>query len=157
MPSPEHRQQRLRPHGQRDMPIPSHPTPYFIVIQPDLALRLCKAPFHGPAAAGHLHHRLQHGRLGGTHDVRRERCRSAQTPAHPEPPPPGGLQRRGQGEPLPVIPARAFGAVPSPQPTPTLRRQRCQDRFDRVWPTRPPDLGFARDGQHMGVALGLPP
>src|SRR5712691_9082627 len=113
--------------------------------------------FNGPSAAGHLHHRLQHGRLGGKHDVRRELCRVAQTPAHQEPPTPVGLQRRGQGEPLPVIKARAFGAVTSTQPAPALCPQCRQDAFDLVLPIGTPDIFFSRDGQNIGVAVFLQP
>ena len=96
---PQHRQQRIGPHGQRDMPIPPRPTPYFILIQPDLAFGLFKALFHGPAAAGHLHDGCQRGPCGanttyavssvGSLRLRRTKSHRRQW----------GCQRRGQGEP----------------------------------------------------------
>jgi hypothetical protein len=66
-----------------------------------------------------------------------------------------GLQRRGQGEPRPVIPARAFGPGASAPPTPPLGRQRCQDRCDLLLPASTPDILLARDGQDMGMAVFL--
>ena len=71
MHGPQHRQQRIRPHGQRDVPIPSRPMPSCILIQADFALGLCKAPFDAPATARPLHDGVQGGRLGGKHTVRR--------------------------------------------------------------------------------------
>jgi hypothetical protein len=137
------------------MPIPSRPTPYFILIQADLAFGFFKTLFHGPAAAGDLHDGFQHGPMQGKHHVRRQLRGGAQTPAHQEPPAPVELQGRGQGEPRPVLPARAFGPVASAQPTPPLWRQRCQDRFDLLLPAATPDIFLARDGQDMGVAVFL--
>jgi len=127
------------------------------MIQTALAFGFCKTLFHGPAAAGDLHDGFQHGPMRGKPHVRRQLRGGAQTPAHQEPPAPVGLQRRGQGEPRPVIPARAFGPVASAQPTPTLRRQRCQDRFDLLLPAGTPDIFFSRDGQDMGVAVFFQP
>src|SRR5262249_43458226 len=108
---PESRQQRIGPHDQRDMAIPSRPTPHFILIQPDVAFGLFETPCNGPSAAGDLHHRCQPRRLRGKHHVRCELRRVVQTPAYPKPPTPVRLQRRGQGEPPPVIPAWAFRPI----------------------------------------------
>ncbi len=124
------------------MPIPSRPTPHFLLIQTDLAFRLFKAPFNGPSAARHLPHGGQDCRMRRKHDIRRA-CRGvAQTPAHPEPSAPVGVQRRGQGEPLPVIPAGAFRPVAGTQPAPTLSPQRRHEGVDLVVPAGTPDLFF---------------
>jgi hypothetical protein len=91
----QHRQQRIGPHGQGDMPIPACPTAHLIVIQTNLALRLFKAPCNGPAAARHRYDRFQGGRLWRKHDVGGQCCRVTQTPADQQPAAPGGLPRRG--------------------------------------------------------------
>ena len=91
------------------------------------------------------------------HDVRRQLRGVAQTPADQEPPAPVRLPRRGQGEPPPVIPARAFGAIAGTQPAPTLSPQRRQDGFDRLLQASMPDICFPRDGQDMGVLVFLQP
>ena len=127
------------------------------MIQADLALGLFKAPFDGPAAARHLDHRVQSGRLRGKHDVRREFRGVAQTPAHQEPAAPVGQQRRGQGEPLPIIPPRPFGSVAGTQPTPVLRLQGREEDFDLLVSASTPDIFFLRDGQDLGVVVFLQP
>ena len=63
---PPHRQQRIRPHRQRERPIPSCPTPHCILLQADRAFGLFTTPCNGPAAAGHLHDGCQHGHMRGT-------------------------------------------------------------------------------------------
>jgi hypothetical protein len=68
------------------------------------------------------------------HDVRRQLRGIAQTLAHQEPPAPVRLQRCGQGEPPPVLPAGAFRPVAGTQPAPALSRQRRQDGFDLLVP-----------------------
>jgi hypothetical protein len=138
----QYRQERIRPHGQRDMSIPPRPTAYLIVIQPDLALRLFKTPFDGPSTARHPYDVCQGRPLWGKHDVGRQRRRVAQTPTNQEPAALVGLPRRGQGEPHPVIPAWTFGPIAGAQPVPALRHQRRQDAFDLVLPTSPPDIFF---------------
>ena len=52
---PQHRQQRIGPHGQGDMPIPPRPTPDLIVIQAHFALGRFKAALNRPPRAGNLH------------------------------------------------------------------------------------------------------
>jgi hypothetical protein len=127
------------------------------LIQTDLALGLFKAPFDGPAAARHLDHRVQSGRLRGKHNVRRALRGVAQTPAHQEPAAPVGQQRRGQGEPLPVIPPGTFGPVAGTQPTPGLRLQGREEDFDLLLSASTPDIFFPRDGQDIGVVVFLQP
>src|SRR4029450_9815335 len=135
------------------MPIPARPTAHFIVIQTDFAFGLFKGPFNGPPAPSHLHHGGQRRRVWCKNDVRRQRRGTPPPPAYQEPPAPVRLPRRGQGQPTPVIPARPFRPVTCTQPLPALRRQRRQDVFDLVLPTRPPDIFFARDRQDIGVVL----
>src|SRR5438105_2796695 len=137
------------------MSIPSRPTPYFILIQADLAFGLFKALFNGPSATNHLYHRVQGGPRRGKHDVGGALGRIAQTPANQKPPAPVGVQRRGQGEPPPVIPSGTFGPFPSPQPTPPLLLPHRQERFDLPLAAGTPDIFFARDGQNIGVAVFL--
>src|SRR5262245_54862801 len=91
------------------------------------------------------------------HDVCCQLRGVAQTPADQEPPAPVRLPRRGQREPPPVIPARAFGTVASTQPAPPLSPQRRQDGFDLLLPASTPDIFFPRDGQDMGVLMFLQP
>src|SRR5262245_65159828 len=100
------------------MPIPSRPTPHFVLIETYFAFCLFKAPFNGPAAARHLHHGGQGCRMRRKHDVCCQLRGVAQTPADQEPPAPVRLPRRGQREPPPVLPARAFGPVAGTQPAP---------------------------------------
>src|SRR5262249_16486996 len=139
------------------MAIPSRPTPPFTWSQPDVAFGLFETPCNGPSAAGDLHHRCQPRRLRGKHHVRCELRRVVQTPAYPKPPTPVRLQRRGQGEPPPVIPAWAFRPIARTQPGPALSPQGRQKSFDLVLPTSTPDIFFSRDGQDMGVVVCLQP
>src|SRR5262245_18862856 len=139
------------------MAMPAGPTAHFIVIQTDGTLRLFKALFDGPPAPSHLHHSGQRRGVWRKHDVRRQLRRLTQTSAYQEPAAPVGLPRGSQGEPPPVIPARTFGAVASAQPGPALRPQRCQNAFDLVLPTRPPDILFPRDRHNIGMILLFQP
>jgi len=91
------------------------------------------------------------------HDVCGQRRGGAQTPADQAPPAPGRLPRRGQGEPPPVIPARALGPVAGPQPAPPLSPQRRQAGFDLRVLASTPALFFPRDGQARGGRGFLPP
>ncbi len=61
--------------------------------------------------------------MGGKHDVRRQRPWDRSDSAAPRASGASRLHRRGQGQPAPVIPARAFGPVAGTQPGPALRRQ----------------------------------
>ena len=130
---------------------------YFILIQADLAFGLFKAPFHGPAATSHLYHSVQGGFRRGKHDVCGALCRIAQTPADQKPPTPVGGQRRGQGEPPPVIPPGTFGPVTSPQPTPALLLHHRQEHFDLPLAAGTPDIFFPRDGEDLRLGTRLPP
>ena len=96
-------------------------------------------------------------RLRRKHDVRCQLRGGAQTPADQEPPAPVRLPWCGQGEPPPVIPARAFGTVVGTPPAPPLRPQRRQEGFDRRLPASTPDICLPRDGPDMGVLMCLPP
>jgi hypothetical protein len=155
--SPEHRQERIRPPGQRARPRPSRPPPHGRLSQADFACGLCKTPFHGPSAAGHLHHGVQPGRMRGKPDGRRKVRRGAQTPAPQEPPTPVGGQRGRQREPPPVIPAGALRPVASAQPAPALSPPGCATGGDLLVPPGAPDIFFPRDGQDMGVLVFLHP
>jgi len=154
---PESRPQRIGPHDQRDRAIPSRHTLPCILLQLDVAFCLFETPCNGPSAAGDLHHRFPPRRLRGKHHVRCALRRVGQTPAYHKPPTPGRLQRRGQGEPPPIIPARAFRPIASAQPGPALSPQGRQKSFALVLPTSTPDIFFSRDGQDMGVVVCLPP
>jgi hypothetical protein len=68
-----------------------------------------------------------------------------------------GGQRRGQGEPPPVIPPGTFGPVTSPQPTPVLLLQHRQERFDLPLAAGTPDLCFPRDGEDLGLGTLFQP
>lgn len=72
------------------------------------------------------------------------------TAADHEPAAPGGRQQRGPGQPPPVLPAGAWRAVASAQPTPACSPQRRHAGFDLVWPAAAPDRGCPRDGQDRG-------
>ena len=127
------------------------------MIPTDFAFGLFTGPCHGPPAPRHLPHGGQRRRVWRNNAVRRQRRRSAQTPAYQEPAAPVSLPRGGQGPPPPVLPARPLRPVTSTQPLPARRRPRRQDVFDGVLPTRPPDLCFARDRQDRGVVLLFQP
>ena len=103
--SPQDGQQGICPHRQRDMTIPACPTAHRVPVQTNLAFRLCKTLFHGPAAASHLHDACQGCRMSGKDHICRQLWGGAQPPAHQEPAAPLGRHRRGQGAPLPRIPA----------------------------------------------------
>ena len=157
VPRPHDGQQRIRPHGQGDMPIPPRPTPHLVLIQAHFAFGGFKAALNGPAGAGHLHGFCQSGRLRGKDDKGRQVRRITHTPPHQQPAAPRGLHRRGQRQPAPVIPAGAFGARPGAVPRPALRRQRGQHRFHLALLPAQPDILLARDRQDIGALLGLQP
>src|SRR5437879_6801077 len=139
------------------MPIPARPMPDCILIQPDLSFGLLKAPFDGPAAADHLDHGCQGGRLRGPHVGRGALGRVAQTPTDQEPPTPVGLQWRSPWEPPPVIPPGACGPVTSLQPTPVFLLQHRQERFDRPPAAGTSDIFFPREGEDIRLGALLPP
>jgi hypothetical protein len=147
------RQERLRPHGQRAMSLPARPTAHLLGISTDLALCLFTTPLHGPSTASHPYDVGPGWLLGGKPAVCRQRRRMAQTPTDQEPAAPVGRPRRGQGEPPPVIPARAFGPIARAPPVPALRRQRRQAAFALLLPTSTPAICFPRDGHARGVVL----
>ena len=51
----DHRQKGLRPHCQREVPIPARPTADFVVVQADLTFGGLDAFFHGPAQPSNAH------------------------------------------------------------------------------------------------------
>src|SRR5215510_14393936 len=122
------------------MAIPPRPTAHFILIQADLALRLFKTLFDGPSAPSHWDDGMHGCRTRSEHDVCRQLRRGAQAPPYQEPAAPLRLQRCCQGQPRPVIPAWAFGPLPSTQPVPTLRAQGGQNGFYLLWLATQPDV-----------------
>src|SRR5215467_10507785 len=89
-------------------------------------------------------------------DVRRQLHKIAQTSTYQEPAAPGGLPRRGQGKPPPVIPAETFSPVAGTQPGPAVRHLRRQEAFALVLAAGPPDVFLAREGHDRGVVLLFP-
>src|SRR5215510_6367509 len=140
--SPQPCQQRIGPHGSGDVPVPSRPTPHFILIEADLALRLFKALVDCPPPAGHLRHGREGGRFGSKHDIRRQLSGITETASDQQPATPRRQAWSRQWEPAPIIPARAFCPVPDAQPAPAVRPQRGEEGFDLVLSTGAPDIFF---------------
>jgi hypothetical protein len=126
----QHRQQRRGPQGQGARPIPAWPPAPLLVLQTPLARGLCQAPCHGPAAARHRYDRCHGGRLGSTHAGGGPCRRGTPPPADQQPAAPGGLPRRGEGEPRPVRPARPWRSGASAHPEPARRGPRGAPRGD---------------------------
>jgi hypothetical protein len=149
------RQQGQRPHGEGNMPIPARPAPHFIMIQSNITFGSFKTALDGPAGPGHPHDLGQRGLLPCKDDIGGQLRGRADAASHQQPAMPARLQRRGQGSPAPVIPAWAFGPIAGTQTGPALLRQRGQDALDLPLLSVHPDIGLARDRQHIGPRLGF--
>src|SRR5262245_66640911 len=113
------------------MAMPAGPTAHFIVIQAHLSLGLLKAALDGPAAPGYPYDLLQGRGLPGKDHVGGQ-VRIAHTPPDQQPAASTGLLRWDQRLPAPVISAWPLRPIAGTQPSPALRRQRGQERLDRL-------------------------
>ena len=109
------------------MPIPARPAPHFIMIQSHFTFGGFKTAFNGPPRPGHPYDLGQHGLLPRKDDIGRQLRGGADTAPHQQPATPAGLQGIRQGQPAPVIPARAFGPIAGTQPGPARLRQCRQE------------------------------
>ncbi len=156
-PRPHAGQEGPRPHRERDMPIPADPAPHFIVVQAHFALGLLNAALDGPSAAGYPDDLRQGRDLRGKDHVGGQVRGIAQTPPDQQPAAPSGLQRWGQGQPAPVVPAGALSPVACTEAGPAVLRRGGQEAFDLPLLPPQPDLCLARHRQGIGRGLAFQP
>ncbi len=105
----------------------------------------------------HPHHLWQGRDLRGKDHVGGQVRRIARTPPDQQPAAPAGLQRRGQGPPVPVVPAGPFRPIAGTEVGPAVLRQGRQEAFDLPWLPSQPDIFLARHCQDIGLGVGFQP
>src|SRR5205085_12237229 len=110
---PQHAEEGLRQHAERDVPIPALPGTHLILVESDLAFPHLEALLYRPACADHLDHRLQGGSLAGKHQhvgqLGRLGTHRDAAPDH-QPALPTGGHRAGEGQAHPVVEPWPFTA-----------------------------------------------